>query len=462
MKKLLSAIVMLVASSFTFGQVGINTASPESTLDIRAKNHLGTVSPTDGVLVPRVNDLSVNGSVNGQLVYLISDTGSFTKGFYYWNGTVWTGFGGASGDNTNDAWINDSSNVMVKLGTQSDGTTTRIAGTDFVAKDNGAVGIGTASPNASAILDISATNKGVLVPRVALANSTDQVTIPSPATGLLAYNTGVAGLNYNGYVYWNGFEWRSFDDKSIVNPTITGLTCSAASIFPSGFTSGVSYSGTLTVPYTGGNGGKYNSSATFTQNGLTFSLNPGNLNSGNGSITYSVNGTPNFTSPNTISVPINFLGQSCNAIIGQNSSLASLQYVRNVISPIDTDTPTNSITTIGNLSIRYNGTTATTANLQYRINGINQRTSVWYWKGGTGGSWFTYYAQNDLNADTWKDFPSNFNVGNRDSAQATISLFDNKQVYRITVVANPNLTANGAFPALQSSITIFVELLSAQ
>lgn len=324
------------------------------------------------------------------------------------------------------------------------------------------VGIGTSSPNSSAMLDVFATNKGILVPRVALTSSTDQSTILSPATGLLAYNTGAAGLNFNGYVYWNGYEWRSFDDKSIVNPTITGLTCSASSIFPSTFTAGVPYSGTLTVPYTGGNGGKYNSPSTFTQNGLTFSLNAGNLNSGNGSITYSVNGTPDFSSPSTISVPINFLGNSCSVIIGQNSSIANLQYVRNVISPIDTNTPTNSITTIGSLSIRYNGTTPTSSNLQYRINGLNQRTSVWYWKGGTGGSWFTYYAQNDINANVWKDFPADFNVGNRDSAQATISLFDNKQVYRVTVVANPNLTANGVFPALTSSITIFVELLSPQ
>lgn len=52
------------------------------------------------------------------------------------------------------------------------------------------VGIGTSSPNPSAMLDVFATNKGILVPRVALASSIDQITIPSPATGLLAYNTG--------------------------------------------------------------------------------------------------------------------------------------------------------------------------------------------------------------------------------------------------------------------------------
>lgn len=78
---------------------------------------------------------------------------------------------------------------MVKLGLQSDGTIARTTGTDFVAKDNAAVGIGTTAPNTSAILDISSTNKGVLIPKVALTSSTDQIAIASPALGLFVYNT---------------------------------------------------------------------------------------------------------------------------------------------------------------------------------------------------------------------------------------------------------------------------------
>jgi len=33
--------------------------------------------------------LSNNGSENGQMVYLTSNSGSLTQGFYYWNGTQW-------------------------------------------------------------------------------------------------------------------------------------------------------------------------------------------------------------------------------------------------------------------------------------------------------------------------------------------------------------------------------------
>jgi hypothetical protein len=42
-------------------------------------------------------------------------------------------------------------------------------------------GIGTTTPEASAKLDISSTNKGFLPPRLTLTSSTDNTTIPNPA-----------------------------------------------------------------------------------------------------------------------------------------------------------------------------------------------------------------------------------------------------------------------------------------
>lgn len=70
-------------------------------------------------------------------------------------------------------------------------------------------GIGTTTPDASAKLDVSATNKGFLPPRVTLTSYTDNSTIPNPATGLLIYNTGNnVGLTA-GYYYWNGNAWTT-------------------------------------------------------------------------------------------------------------------------------------------------------------------------------------------------------------------------------------------------------------
>lgn len=73
---------------------------------------------------------------------------------------------------------------------------------------NAQTGIGTSTPDASAKLEVSATNKGFLPPRVTLTSVTDTTTIPSPATGLLVYNNGSGGLQA-GYYYWNGTSWST-------------------------------------------------------------------------------------------------------------------------------------------------------------------------------------------------------------------------------------------------------------
>jgi hypothetical protein len=81
-------------------------------------------------------------------------------------------------------------------------------------------GIGTTTPDASAKLDVSSTNKGFLPPRIALTalNSASPVTIP--ATGLLIFNTATAGSIPNqvtpGYYYWDGVnaKWVRLEDKA--------------------------------------------------------------------------------------------------------------------------------------------------------------------------------------------------------------------------------------------------------
>jgi hypothetical protein len=82
-------------------------------------------------------------------------------------------------------------------------------------------GIGTSSPDASAKLDVSASNKGFLPPRVTLISGTDNSTIPNPATGLLVYNTGNNPNLVAGYYYWNGANWTT-----IANATGSGVSAS--------------------------------------------------------------------------------------------------------------------------------------------------------------------------------------------------------------------------------------------
>jgi hypothetical protein len=74
------------------------------------------------------------------------------------------------------------------------------------------VGIGTTTPHASAKLEIAASDKGFLPPRVALTGTDDAATVASPATGLLVYNTATAGASGKevtpGLYTWNGTVWE--------------------------------------------------------------------------------------------------------------------------------------------------------------------------------------------------------------------------------------------------------------
>jgi hypothetical protein len=81
------------------------------------------------------------------------------------------------------------------------------------------VGIGTNTPHPSAQLELISTNKGFLPTRIALTSLTDVTTIPSPANGLLIYNTATAGTSPNnvtpGYYYFNGSKWIRLSVSSI-------------------------------------------------------------------------------------------------------------------------------------------------------------------------------------------------------------------------------------------------------
>lgn len=76
-------------------------------------------------------------------------------------------------------------------------------------------GIGTTNPDASAKLEVNATNKGFLPPRVVLTATNSASPITNPANGLMVFNTVTAGTNpyqvVPGYYYWDGTgqQWIS-------------------------------------------------------------------------------------------------------------------------------------------------------------------------------------------------------------------------------------------------------------
>jgi hypothetical protein len=75
-------------------------------------------------------------------------------------------------------------------------------------------GIGTTAPHASAKLEVSASDKGFLPPRVTLTSASTAAPISSPAEGLLVYNLGSVGLQA-GYYYWNGVSWATIATASL-------------------------------------------------------------------------------------------------------------------------------------------------------------------------------------------------------------------------------------------------------
>ncbi|WP_449388518.1 hypothetical protein [Chryseobacterium lineare] len=341
MKQLITTAVLLFSMT-VFAQVGINNTSPKATLDITAKTS-GT--KPEGLIIPQLTGDQIRAATTatptpvygsnqkGLIIYAtVADSAPSgatanitTPGYYYFDGSVWQKMNGAAaGDTTNDAWINDTTNGLIKLGTKADGTA-RAAGADFVAKDNGQVGIGTSSPDASAALEVASTNKGMLIPRVALTGSTDQTTIPSPATGLLVYNIGSSGLSYEGYVFWNGLEWRTFNNSSSLSGTIGDINCNSVSITPNTYTAGIMYNGVLSVPYTGGNGGAYAAQTISSTGvtGLTATLTAGNFENGSGILQYIVSGIPSGSSPSLATFAINIGGKTCSASIGDSSNIAT-------------------------------------------------------------------------------------------------------------------------------------------
>ncbi len=108
MKNLLFTLFTFITIA-TYAQVGIGTTSPD------ASSILELNSTTQGMLTPRMTESErdlITTPATGLLIYQTNNT----PGFYYYNGTIWTPFGGADNDWTvagNDMYNANTGNVGV-------------------------------------------------------------------------------------------------------------------------------------------------------------------------------------------------------------------------------------------------------------------------------------------------------------------------------------------------------------
>ncbi|TZF99381.1 hypothetical protein FW781_05500 (plasmid) [Chryseobacterium panacisoli] len=212
MKNLITLLGTFGCSIFVSSQVGVNTTAPSATLDIVARNISAT--SVDGVIAPRIDRLkalNMSGVPNGTFVYINDiSTGTATgqaanidaTGYYYFEGTAWKKFAGSGGSG---------SNIYNTDGTLTGNRNLNLGGNSLGFTGTGNVGIGTAAPNSDAILEASATNKGLLIPRVALTSTITTAPLASHTAGMFVYNTATAGISPNnvvpGIYYNDGTRW---------------------------------------------------------------------------------------------------------------------------------------------------------------------------------------------------------------------------------------------------------------
>ena len=195
------------------------------------------------------------------------------------------------------------------------------------------------------------------------------------------------------------------------------------------------------------------------------------------------NGTASGTKNQTFTA-VNTVVADKNGVIGlipglpltASPTIKSIQYVSKT-SLIDANTATNSLITLGNLQVRFDGTNPTGGEQPWSfrlINNITTQSGVAATadnvvanniKVGSGGLFGGQYRQLSAQKNTWyvmSDNDGQPNVGNRDFVQSNISLINTKEVYRLTISVTPTINLSSPNVSSLGQVTLFMERLTDQ
>jgi hypothetical protein len=179
---LFTNIIFLCASLHSMAQpaigIGTNTPHTSALLDVQ--------SNTKGVLIPRMSQAEINAIASPAQGLIVFNTNS--NSFQFFNGVQWNNIG--------------HSGIMTGLNNKIP----RFVGpwglgNSLMTDNNAGVSLNTTNAVAdpSAILDVTSTSKGVLVPRM---TSADRLAITAPAEGLLVYDNTTQSFWYNSNSGW--------------------------------------------------------------------------------------------------------------------------------------------------------------------------------------------------------------------------------------------------------------------
>lgn len=171
-------------------KIGLGTVTPDNSLHI-----LGSTAETSRIKTTGVGTggglltTRINGTEGTPTTILINEPLGHVL-FSAYDGSVDTDFGAIITAVSTEEWTTIAHGTKLQFKTVDNSST--VVDTKMTIDENGHVGIGTDTPDTSALLDLSSTTLGLLFPRL---TTTQRDAIGSPAVGLIIYNTTTDVLN---------------------------------------------------------------------------------------------------------------------------------------------------------------------------------------------------------------------------------------------------------------------------